>query len=151
MSYRPYPDVHRARRQLNRSRAPERPSPLLEWINQVVAPLKLAEWQRAWLNAAITVNHPKRTGRSALTAALVDQAVKAGEHVHIASLDGVRCVGEGQTCALPEAEPQQCGFIHDQWLDGVYRARRRCIAKAGHTSGQFAYDHGPWGSVPDPG
>lgn len=46
--------------------------------------------------------------------------------------------------AIAMQEP--CGFLHDQW-DGPYRMRRRCTAKAGHTSGQFAYDHGPWESV----
>jgi hypothetical protein len=48
-----------------------------------------------------------------------------------------------------EPERDDCGFLHDQW-DGPYRMRRRCIAKAGHTAGQFAYDHGPWESVPEP-
>jgi hypothetical protein len=43
-------------------------------------------------------------------------------------------------------EQTVCGFLHDQW-DGPYRMRRRCTAAAGHTSGGYAYDHGPWESV----
>lgn len=41
---------------------------------------------------------------------------------------------------------QPCGFLHDQW-DGPYKMSRRCVAKAGHTEGRFAYDHGPWEGV----
>lgn len=55
------------------------------------------------------------------------------------------------SCPLTEARAialeAPCGFLHDQW-DGPYRMRRRCIAPAGHTAGQFAYDHGPWQGVP---
>lgn len=47
--------------------------------------------------------------------------------------------------AIAMQEP--CGFIHNRWIDGIYRERRRCIAKAGHTTGQFVSDHGPWESA----
>lgn len=47
--------------------------------------------------------------------------------------------------AIAMQEP--CGFIHNRWLDGIYRERRRCIAKAGHTCGKLASDHGPWESA----
>lgn len=51
---------------------------------------------------------------------------------------------------LPAPVPPNdvCGFVHDQW--DIVRMRRRCIAPAGHTQGQFAYDHGPWERVPEP-
>jgi hypothetical protein len=42
---------------------------------------------------------------------------------------------------------EQCGFRHDQW-DGPYRMPRQCTAPAGHTTGRFAYDHGPWQGLP---
>lgn len=55
---------------------------------------------------------------------------------------------EPTTPAPPTApEPDVCGFRHDQW-DGPYNMRRRCTAPAGHATGQFAYDHGPWEAVP---
>lgn len=47
--------------------------------------------------------------------------------------------------AIAMQEP--CGFIHNRWIDGIYRERRRCIAKAGHTTGRLASDHGPWESA----
>lgn len=56
-----------------------------------------------------------------------------------------RVRGNDDTRTSP-AERKLCGFLHDQW-DGPYRMSRRCVAKAGHTTGQFAYDHGPWESV----
>lgn len=43
--------------------------------------------------------------------------------------------------------PAACGFRHDEW-DGPYRMPRRCTAPAGHSDGQFAYDHGPWEGLP---
>lgn len=45
-----------------------------------------------------------------------------------------------------KAHQAPCGFVHEQW-DGPYRMKRRCVAEAGHTTGQLAYDHGPWESV----
>lgn len=109
MSYRPYPDVDRALAQMERRRATQSPSPMLAWIDEVVAPLRLAEWQRAWLNATVTVSLPKRTGRAALSAAIAEQAVKDGEHVHVAGRDGVRCAGGDAECALPKAESELSG------------------------------------------
>lgn len=44
-------------------------------------------------------------------------------------------------------EPSICGFRYDLW-DGPYVMRHECIASPGHTSGQFAHDHGPWQYLP---
>lgn len=101
MNYRPYPDVDRALAQLERDRVPGPRSPLLASLEQVVAPLHLADWQREWVSALARLSHPKRTGKSAITAAIVDEAVLAGEHVHIAGRDGMRCAGGDQACPLP--------------------------------------------------
>lgn len=46
------------------------------------------------------------------------------------------------------ADDEQCGFVHDQWVDGIYRVPRRCTAPAGHSDCPLAYDHGPWESMP---
>jgi hypothetical protein len=148
VNYRPYPDVDRALNQVERGRLPEPPSPLLAWIDEAMAPLRLTDWQKAFVECWAEISLPKLNGRSTITAALADQAVKAGEHVHVAGRDGMRCAGGDDTCALPQAEPERCGFVHDQWLDGIYHERRRCTAPAGHSDGQFAYDHGPWETVP---
>ncbi|MEU9208521.1 hypothetical protein AB0D27_11345 [Streptomyces sp. NPDC048415] len=101
MNYRPYPDVDRALAQLDRDRVPGPRSPLLASLEQVVAPLHLADWQREWVSALAGLSHAKRTGKSAITAAIVDEAVLAGEHVHIAGRDGMRCAGGDQACPLP--------------------------------------------------
>lgn len=68
----------------------------------------------------------------------------------------VHCVGfEAAATARPapkepqgeDTTPAACGFRHDEW-DGPYRMPRRCTAPAGHSDGQFAYDHGPWEGLP---
>lgn len=97
MNYRPYPDVDRALAQLERRQAVEPASPTLSFMDEVVAPLQLADWQRTWLDAVVGVTHLKRSGKSAIT----EEAVKAGEHVHVAGRDGVQCAGEDQQCPLP--------------------------------------------------
>jgi hypothetical protein len=111
------------------------------------------------------MRHTADTITDAALDALYEELAKAR-----ATLDRVRTFhGEMQARALPRSEldmmarrlgdvfkepaaeeqsgpAEQCGFRHDQW-DGPYRMPRRCIAAAGHTKGQFAYDHGPWASV----
>ncbi|SMF86396.1 hypothetical protein [Streptomyces sp. Amel2xC10] len=88
MGYRPHPDVDRALRQVRRGRLRNRQH---AWIDEAFADLKLTPWQRAFLNRTLT--WPKHAGKSAITAAIADQAVKAGQHVHVAGRDGVRCHG----------------------------------------------------------
>lgn len=98
MNYRPYPNVDRALAQVERRHALQPPQTLLGYLDKIVAPLKLADWQREWASAWASVTLPKQAGRSGITAAIVDQAVKAGEHVHVAGRDGVRCLGSDGTC-----------------------------------------------------
>ncbi|MFB7596911.1 hypothetical protein [Streptomyces sp. NPDC056160] len=155
MNYRPYPDAARARHQLERGRTPELPPRPFANITEFQAYVDSGEFSRRMralgetFAAFFTANQARRAGRSAITAAILDQKVKAGKHVDVASGDGIRCVGGDEDCTAPGTEPGKCGFLHDKWWDGIYRERRRCIAPAGHTGGQFAYDHGPWESVPD--
>ncbi|MEW2250417.1 hypothetical protein AB0907_24120 [Streptomyces sp. NPDC006975] len=49
----------------------------------------------------VLTEHPRRTGKTAITAALTDQAVTAGAHVHVAGRDGVRCAGGDLALPLP--------------------------------------------------
>lgn len=99
MNYRPYPDVDRAVAQLKRRREPE--SPVVAWIDEHLLPgLGLEGWQKD-----IVTQVAKQTRKAALVAAVVDQAVKAGEHVHVATRDGARCAGGDDACPLPETAP----------------------------------------------
>lgn len=41
---------------------------------------------------------PRRTGRTAIMCAITDETVKAGEHVHVAGRDGVRCASGDAGC-----------------------------------------------------
>jgi hypothetical protein len=198
VNYRPYPDVDRALNQVERG-AVRHAHPVLAFIDEAMH-VKLTDWQKAfveaWAKNPLGALHAKQAGRRTVADAVVDQAVEAGEHVHVAGRDGVHCAGGDDTCTLPRiergdhividhdgrssryevtdiagrghparpapglnltlravdgtTEPERCGFVHDLWLDGIYRARRRCTAPAGHTDGQFAYDHGPWETVPEP-
>lgn len=100
MNYRPYPDTDRALAQVERHLAPK---PHLAWVDEIMAPLKLTDWQRALLDSAMTVTLPKRSGRTAITTAITDQAVKDGEHVHVATRDGIRCAGGDDDCTRPRA------------------------------------------------
>ncbi|MGW4889610.1 hypothetical protein [Streptomyces murinus] len=40
-----------------------------------------------------------QTGKTAITAAMAERAVKAGEHVHVVGRDGIRCVNGDPTCS----------------------------------------------------
>lgn len=101
MNHRPYPDRARALAQLKRRRLPEPTPPVLAWIDEHLAPgFRLTDWQRQFA-AAFAGLAPKKTGRTAVTTALAAQAVKAGEHVHVAGTDGIRCAGGDDTCPTP--------------------------------------------------
>lgn len=52
----------------------------------------------------VLAEHPRRAGKTATAVAVVDQAVKAGEHVHVAGRDGVQCAGGDEACSLPRIE-----------------------------------------------
>ncbi|SHI67343.1 hypothetical protein [Streptomyces sp. 3214.6] len=128
MNYRPYPDVDRALAQLERHHAREQQSLFLAWVDEHVRP-GLAEWQKRLVTAAA-----KQTGKTAITAAIADQAVKAGEHVHVATRRGVRCAGGDAGCGLLPLRPDRplilarvvrtCLAVPSQWnawtVDGQY-------------------------------
>ncbi|WDO09933.1 hypothetical protein ME763_32100 [Streptomyces murinus] len=42
----------------------------------------------------------RQTGKTAITAAMAERAVKAGEHVHVVGRDGIRCVNGDPACSL---------------------------------------------------
>ncbi|MFF9097585.1 hypothetical protein ACF1AX_31240 [Streptomyces sp. NPDC014802] len=118
MNYRPYPDAERAIAQVKRGRVPEPPKPpMIRTFEEFMLYVDSGEFQRrvqAIGESVATVlarNQARRGGKDAITAAITDQAVKAGEHVHVAGRDGVRCAGGDPTCSLPNASanrgPQQ--------------------------------------------
>lgn len=59
---------------------------------------------RAETAGQASIEYPRRTGKTAIVRAIVDEAVKAGEHVHVAGRDGTRCAGGDADCALPRIE-----------------------------------------------
>ncbi|MEU8906995.1 hypothetical protein [Streptomyces mirabilis] len=126
MNHRPYPRVDRAIHQVERGREPQ--SPLLAWIDQHLLPVQVG-WQKALVTAT-----GKQIGKSAIVAAITDQAVKAGEHVHVATRRGVRCAGGDSDCSLPQLRPDSplvlarairtCTAVPSQWdawtVEGQY-------------------------------
>ncbi|MFD1656975.1 hypothetical protein ACFSL4_01675 [Streptomyces caeni] len=113
MNYRPYPDVNRALHQARRGRLPQTPEPRL-WNPVATTAHDLGEALRA------AFKHPRRTGKTAITAAIAEQAVKAGEHVHVAGRDGMRCAGGDDACTLPRSTPPRCqGCGHAQHAPGT--------------------------------
>ncbi|MFI5973543.1 hypothetical protein [Streptomyces sp. NPDC051452] len=83
----------------------------------------------------VLVEHPRRTGKAAITAAIVDQAVKAGKHLHVATRRGVRCAGGIEhACTLLPLRPdaplilaravRTCTAVPSQWnawtVEGQY-------------------------------
>ena len=52
---------------------------------------------------------PRQNGRTAIVRAIADQAVKDGQHVHIAGRDGVRCAGGDPGCTTTRGpHPDLC-------------------------------------------
>ncbi|MEV6296259.1 hypothetical protein AB0M41_38890 [Streptomyces sp. NPDC051896] len=103
MNYRPYPEADRALAQVKRGRLPELPRPpVIASLAQLQAYVESGEFARRMLAIGETFSAvlARRSGKSAITAAIVDQPVKAGEHVHVAGRDGVRCAGRDQACRL---------------------------------------------------
>jgi hypothetical protein len=92
MNYRPYPDTARALAQVERGRVEKIPPP---------SPTSVAAWR--FLESLMRATgrplgeHQRRIGKTAMQRALVDDAVKAGEHVHVAGVDGVKCASAADT------------------------------------------------------
>lgn len=156
MNYRPYPDIDRALAQLERGRAPEPQHPFLAWIDEHLR-TGLADWQKPLVVAAA-----KRTGKSAITAAIVDQAVKAGEHVHVDTRRGVRCHGGDGGCGLLPLRPaapvviaravRTCLALPSQWnawtVEGQY-LYMRYRSGIGSVDAYDTEDSEQWTRVPD--
>lgn len=80
---------------------------------------------RAGSGRRVLAEHPRRAGKSAIVAAIADQAVQDGEHVHVATRRGMHCAGGDSTCSLPRLRPDQplilarvvrtCAAVPSQW------------------------------------
>jgi len=112
VNYRPYPDRGRALHQVERGRvrpyhyvrrmadgtiAETHIFPNTDALKQAMRGIRETTER---ILQRIAVQSAQQTGRSAITAATVAQAVKAGEHVHVATLRGVRCAGGDRDCQL---------------------------------------------------
>ncbi|MFJ6841375.1 hypothetical protein ACIQRE_01750 [Streptomyces griseoluteus] len=131
MNHRPYPDVDRALHQWHRQRRTR--GPQLAWLDEhipdwqrsifariagrtgphVSAAAVSQAFTRAGVGeeetrgqaAALTgINFPRLSGRGAIIAAIVSEALVAGHHVHVATTAGLRCAGGDSTCIVPRAE-----------------------------------------------
>ncbi|MET7776299.1 hypothetical protein ABZU94_10520 [Streptomyces mirabilis] len=153
MNYRPYPDADRALHQLERGRSR---NSLLAWIDEHLS-TGLAGWQKRLVTATA-----KQTGKAAIVAAITDQALKAGEHVHVATRRGVRCAGGDEACSLPQLRPAQplvlarvirtCTAVPSQWsawtVDGQY-LYLRYRSGIGTVDAYDTHDSDQWTRVPD--
>ncbi|MFJ4365088.1 hypothetical protein ACIP4S_13145 [Streptomyces chartreusis] len=114
MNYRPYPNVDRALAQLERRKA------LVETIIFPVDTSSKATFRR--LDETMAAFSARRAGKAALTVALTEHAVQAGEHVHVAShRDGVRCAGGDDACTLPRTETD--AELHARFAHPAYEYR----------------------------
>jgi hypothetical protein len=120
VNYRPYPNADRALHQVQRGRV---------YVLTLRPDLTAFHETMRRLTEALG---PRRTGKAAITAAVVDAAVKAGEHVHVAGRDGVQCAGGDDDCSLPRPDtesPRCSGCGHGQHAPG--------------TECEAGVDHGP--------
>jgi hypothetical protein len=77
------------------------------------------------LGAGYARNRGRQAGKSAIVAAITDQALKDGEHVHVATRRGVHCAGGDSACSLPRLRPDRplilvrvvrtCTAVPSQW------------------------------------
>lgn len=145
MNYRPYPDADRALAQVERGRLPKTPQP--GPLNPFTATGRdLGEAFRA------AFGHPRRAGKSAITAAIVDQAVKAGEHVHVATRRGVRCAGGAEQLLVLARVVRTCVAVPSQWnawtVDGQY-LYLRYRSGIGTVDAYDIEDSDAWTRIPD--
>ncbi|MGW1001776.1 hypothetical protein [Streptomyces sp. NPDC002520] len=115
MNHRPYPNVDRALAQLERGRPPQ-PCQPKRWNPFTTTGRDLGEALRA------AFEHPRKTGKTVIVAQVLDQAVKAGQHVHVATRDGVRCASGAPACSLPSKEPSRCMIVASNEIDQKGRA-----------------------------
>ncbi|WP_416976693.1 hypothetical protein [Streptomyces sp. T028] len=129
MNYRPYPDADRARHQVER----HHPRVVVtiqpdgrafgEALRRLFAALPTAGAFAANATASsrsveqaatdaealrqATIEHPRRTGKTTITAAIAERVVEVGEHVHVTTRDGLRCAGGDPTCSAASKEPDR--------------------------------------------
>ncbi|MCX3059569.1 hypothetical protein [Streptomyces beihaiensis] len=110
----------------------------------------------------VLAEHPRRTGKTAITAAVAEQALRAGEHVHVSSRDGVRCAGGDPACPLPRYTPDRpialarvvrtCNAVPSQWnawtVDGQY-LYLRYRSGTGTVDAYDTEDSAHWPRIPD--
>ncbi|MET9122986.1 hypothetical protein [Streptomyces sp. NPDC004528] len=102
----------------------------------------------------ILVEHPRRSGKAAIVEAILDQAVKAGEVVHVAGRDGELAAPQ-----VPEATPivlaravRTCAAVPSQWnawtVDGQY-LYLRYRSGIGTVDAYDDEDSDTWTRIPD--
>lgn len=92
--------------------------------------------------------HPLRAGKAAITAALIDQAVEDGQHVHVASRNGVRCLGAAANATVFSRSVARAGVATKSAQARALAAGGLCsgCGHAQHLSGtecEAGVDHGP--------
>ncbi|WP_329214844.1 hypothetical protein OG352_05325 [Streptomyces sp. NBC_01485] len=146
MNYRPYPDADRALHQVKRGRVRayhyvrQLPNGMIAETHIFPNTERLMRAFRAVSESTgqvlqrIAVQHARQIGKTALIAAAAEEAVKAGEHVHVATRRGVRCAGGDEGCGLRLLRPdpplilaravRTCLAVPSQWsawtVDGQY-------------------------------
>jgi hypothetical protein len=132
VNYRPHPRIDRASHQVERGRVSSRPSdsPFVTFAD-FQAYVESGEFSRRLkalsesLGAGYARNRGRQAGKSAIVAAITDQALKDGEHVHVATRRGVHCAGGDSACSLPRLRPDRplilvrvvrtCTAVPSQW------------------------------------
>ncbi|MFJ8153933.1 hypothetical protein [Streptomyces sp. NPDC094468] len=95
----------------------------------------------------VLIVEPRQLGKTAVVNAVAEQAVRAGEHVHFASRDGVRCLGVGAGATVFGRSMIQAGVAREAFQARALAAAGRC-ANCGHaqhpagTECEAGVDHG---------
>lgn len=94
-------------------------------IPTVAALMEFGRAMKYGTHHRLLVTQPRRAGKTTIVKAIADQAAKAGEHVHVATRDGVRCAGGDPACPLPRKAPEPpivlarvdrtCTAVPSQW------------------------------------
>ncbi|MEV6791277.1 hypothetical protein AB0M87_04580 [Streptomyces sp. NPDC051320] len=155
MNHRQYPDVDRALDQLERGRL-RNTRPGFPLIDEAMFFGQLPHWQKAFLAAQGILN--RAYGKSAITAALTKEAVAAGEHVHVAGRDGMRCAGGDDDCTTLSGRPlviaravetcSACPSMWDAWTTGGQYLYLRYRSGIGTVDAYDSPDSEQWTEIP---
>lgn len=169
MNHCPYPSTDRALAQVKRDRVPESPRPPFRTFEEFTVYVDSGEFQKRMqaigesVAAVLARSRARRGGKAAITAAITDQAVKAGEVVHVSTRRGVRCAGGAEhACTLLPLRPDQplilarvertgwaCPSQWNAWtVDGQY-LYLRYRSGLGTVDAYDTEDHLLWTTPPD--